>query len=116
MEKEEGGRCAAGVVCPLASWRVFLLEYLGILQLSLPEGIKNTLTSAPTPAPHLHKCFLSMLLWEKHPAGGCYGDPGTPWADGSLVSEAERKTGGHSEEEVRVGPLLLRSGSGSWRS
>ena len=51
----------------------------------------------PHPCPHLHKCFLSMLLWEKHPAGGCYGDPGTPWADGSLVSEAG-EAGGHSEE------------------
>jgi len=56
------------------------------------------------------------LLWEKHPAGGRYGDPGTPWADGSLLPEAG-EAGGHGEEgRGEWAPSFSTQALVSWRS
>lgn len=68
--RRKGGRLLSWVG-GLAFWHpggVFLLNCLSSTAVIANEKLKSTLTPAPTPAPVAHKCSLSTLLLEKHPA------------------------------------------------
>lgn len=98
--------CAAG---GLALWHpggVFLLNCFSSTAVIANKKLKSTLTPAPTPAPTPHKCSLSTLLSEKHPAE----DAVEMWSPGLTASsplmgrqEATAGKGGGS------GPQLLHS-------
>lgn len=81
----------------LAFWHpggVFLLNCLSSTAVIANEKLKSTLTPDPTPAPMAHKCSLSTLLLEKHPAEDAMDTQCLGWCSQPLKGVGR----GHSRE------------------